>query len=663
MCFGSSIGIKASSPRTLCAEELESRRLLALNPTADEQYFMQLLNRFRTDPAGEFSRLISRASPIQARDPILQDDLEFANVNGNTLRTELSRLTPTHPVAWNEAIRDFNIDHNQDMIQRGSHYHSNTTARRNELIAAGVNFRIVAGEKINSEVVFGYGRSVLHTFASYVIDWQRGGPGGMVSGRSHRVALHNPDFDQAGAAFRNHNGTTGNPPLGPKVHSSILANIEQPPIFVTGAIFRDSNSNGWYDPGEGRSSVRFTFTDQDGNEFETTGFGTGGYQIALPPGTYQATATGGGMRYTQRMSNIVVGTQNVWQNWIYDPDVIPPDLLESNNSRGGATILEGDQTFTELGIHSSTDQDFFRLRPIANGTGNFRINFSHSVGDLRLNLLDSAGNVIAFSDTNGNIEEISHGLVRNQIYYLQVLGNSGATHHNYRLTTNQPDPSPAILNSDRAVYTGAASSLQIHVLGNDSNPDGSATAMQPSLVQGTDSAFSVNSNRRVVYSAPEGFSGVHRARYTVTNEHDLVSQSTGIEVFVLDFSDETPWQNNSDALDVNDDSTITPLDALLAINAINNAQNSQLPTSASGANAIFGFVDSSGDGFITAIDILAVINRLNGGSGEGEQHPPTPTQPFGPQGDTFSSAADATFYEIGRRKDEENYLNWNLELQ
>ena len=247
--------------RSLRIEELESRRLLALNPTADEQHLMQLINRFRTSPTQEFARLIASASPIRSRDPILQDDLEFANVNGNTLRTELSRLGSTHPLAWNEAIRNFNRAHNQDMIARGVHFHSNTNARRAELEAAGVNFRYANGENINSELVFGYGKSVLHTYASYVIDWQRGGPGGMVAGRGHRAALINPDYEQGGTGITNHNGS-GNPPLGPRVNSTIAANIEQEMAFVTGAIFRDQNNSNWYEAGEGIANVRFTFTNR-----------------------------------------------------------------------------------------------------------------------------------------------------------------------------------------------------------------------------------------------------------------------------------------------------------------------------------------------------------------------------------------------------------------
>lgn len=607
-----------SPERSLRIEELEGRRLLALNPTADEQYMMQLINRFRSSPNQEFTRLIASASPIRARDPVLQDDLEFANVNGNTLRTELNRLSAARPLVWNEAIRDFSRDHNRDMISRGVHYHSNTSARRAELEAAGVNFRYANGEKINSELVYGYGKSVLHSFASYVIDWQRGGPGGMVSGRAHRAALINSDFEQAGIGFTNHNGN-GNPPLGPKVNTTIAANIEQEMAFVTGAIFRDQNNSGWYEPGEGLSNVRFTFTNRSsGESFQTTGFTAGGYQIALPPGSYMATASGGGMRFTQRVLSVSVGTENKWLNWKYDPNTIPPDKFENNNRTSNATRLDGDQQHSGLGIHTGSDQDYFRIQPVANGMATFQINFARSSGELQLNLLNGSGTVLQQSESTANAEVINYPVVRGTTYYLQVIGENNDTHSNYRLTIDTPEPRAGIGNADRAVFTGSSNSIQINVLANDTNPDGASNALTPKLVNGTHPAFSIASNKRVEYSAPDGYAGVHRARYTTTNEHDLESPATTIEVFVLDFDRETPWRNPSNSVDVNDDAQITAIDALLAINALNN-NIAELPTSAAGADQLFGFVDTSGDGFLTALDALQVINRLSGfGESEGE---------------------------------------------
>ena len=79
------------------------------------------------------------------------------------------------------------------------------------------------------------------------------------------------------------------------------------------------------------------------------------------------------------------------------------------------------------------------------------------------------------------------------------------------------------------------------------------------------------------------------------------------------------WQNVENVNDVNDDSHVTPMDALAIINELNSR----------GPGAIFlpagkpPFVDVNGDSFITPLDALVVINVLNqyvtmtaGGEGE-----------------------------------------------
>lgn len=86
------------------------------------------------------------------------------------------------------------------------------------------------------------------------------------------------------------------------------------------------------------------------------------------------------------------------------------------------------------------------------------------------------------------------------------------------------------------------------------------------------------------------------------------------------------WQNARDAIDVNDDGLITPMDALLIINEINSG----------GARSLLGtnvpyppFIDTNGDNLLTANDVLQVVNFINarsagGRSGEGEALQPSP---------------------------------------
>jgi hypothetical protein len=83
------------------------------------------------------------------------------------------------------------------------------------------------------------------------------------------------------------------------------------------------------------------------------------------------------------------------------------------------------------------------------------------------------------------------------------------------------------------------------------------------------------------------------------------------------------WQNPRHPCDVNGDGQITPLDALILINNINAYGGSRwLPVPPTAAESPPPFLDPSGDGKITPLDVLIVINYINAhGSGpipEGE---------------------------------------------
>jgi len=71
----------------------------------------------------------------------------------------------------------------------------------------------------------------------------------------------------------------------------------------------------------------------------------------------------------------------------------------------------------------------------------------------------------------------------------------------------------------------------------------------------------------------------------------------------------TVWQNPGNKLDVNDDSWVTPVDALQIINMLNQSGARKLAS----ADKPPPYVDTSGDGQISPVDVLLVINALNQG--------------------------------------------------
>ena len=76
------------------------------------------------------------------------------------------------------------------------------------------------------------------------------------------------------------------------------------------------------------------------------------------------------------------------------------------------------------------------------------------------------------------------------------------------------------------------------------------------------------------------------------------------------------WQNASDPLDVNGDGTVTPIDSLLVINElaepmVSDPARGVLPNPASPPQVPPPYFDVDGDGFVSPADALRVINAIN----------------------------------------------------
>lgn len=112
---------------------------------------------------------------------------------------------------------------------------------------------------------------------------------------------------------------------------------------------------------------------------------------------------------------------------------------------------------------------------------------------------------------------------------------------------------------------------------------------------------------------------------------------------------ESPYQNGRDRMDVNDDGSVSPIDALLVLNRLNRGGEGEGDDGSSGGNRVFW--DVNGDTRMSPIDALQVINHLNrsgsSAASEGEDAPPFGLASGANSAAGFASAADAVFGEIG----------------
>jgi hypothetical protein len=281
-------------------ERLEDRALLAA-PSGLEQELLEWINRARTDPAGEYRRLVASENPAASPIPGVANALTFFGVDLARLRSELAGMTPAPPLAWSSPLHDAARGHNRQMIafDRQEHQLPGEPGLGDRIRAAGYEWLSVG------ENIFAYADSVAQAHAAFVIDWGLG-PGGMQAGRGHRANLLNPAFVEAGIAVT----PEGDPAtrVGPLVITQDFGYRGLSNPFLLGVVFNDGNGNAFYDAGEGLGGVQVTATGLAGT-FRATASASGGYQLNVPPGDYQVTFSGPGLPGAI-VRDVTVGAEN-----------------------------------------------------------------------------------------------------------------------------------------------------------------------------------------------------------------------------------------------------------------------------------------------------------------------------------------------------------------
>ena len=100
-----------------------------------------------------------------------------------------------------------------------------------------------------------------------------------------------------------------------------------------------------------------------------------------------------------------------------------------------------------------------------------------------------------------------------------------------------------------------------------------------------------------------------------TSEQVTLHAGSGVSSIDFGFSEfVSKWQNTENPVDTNKDGFVSPIDALLIINNLNEKGSRRLTDDDLGPVCF----DVNGDGFVAPVDVLRVINANESGSGEGE---------------------------------------------
>lgn len=234
-------------------------------PTAEEQYLLELANRARANPAAEGRRLAATTNAHE------RSAIEFFKVDLNRMKREFASYAPRPPLAMSPQLLGAARRHSADMARHHfqSHIGKDGSTAGNRAIDAGFTGITALNESIYSQWV----PSVQFAHAGFLVDWGYG-PGGVQQGLGHRdniMNTRNTVFREAGMGVVARTGADAEK-YGRLAVTQQFGNRLVPPLFLVGVAYHDANNNFICDPGEGlpgihvRSSVggRYAITSESG---------------------------------------------------------------------------------------------------------------------------------------------------------------------------------------------------------------------------------------------------------------------------------------------------------------------------------------------------------------------------------------------------------------
>jgi hypothetical protein len=267
------------------------------NPSADEQAYIEMINRARANPGAEGELLADSTHPG------VTGAISYYDVDLILFQSEMNALPAKPPLAPHAALTTAARGHSQWMFNNAQQVHDQPDGQTfvQRLIAAGYSYS-TAGENIYS-----YADDAEHGHAGFEIDWGPG-PGGMQDPRGHRDNIHSGSYREIGVGVVNGTNTVNGNTVGPQIVTQDFGNRSNAPYYGTGVAYYDLNGNNSYDVGEGISGL--TVNVSGAGYYCITADG-GGWAVPLPNGTAGTrTVTFSGLGVNQTVNLIVPSNGN-----------------------------------------------------------------------------------------------------------------------------------------------------------------------------------------------------------------------------------------------------------------------------------------------------------------------------------------------------------------
>ncbi len=373
--------------------QLETRQLLSatvapasgltsVEPTADEQYMLQLINRARANPQAEGQRLLALA----ANDPVLRGVL--SGWSSSAFLAEIDSFAASPPLAFDPRLTAAAVDHDAAMVATNSQVHSTPgslarPASPDQLAPDGQPFYPSNNSSwATAENIFAYSANLPDSHGTaldnyfeeaFLLDW-----GNPEFGHLKNTLAPGPQEASPGVYPMSEIGigiiTDAAPTVPPPSQAALPGNqgLNVGPAlvteefgwrsgtdFLTGATNNDSNADAFYEPGEGLSGVQIQAVGvHSEGTFGTATWGSGGYSLELPPGTYNVTASGGGLT-APRTATITIGGDNVGWDVIQSPrgTSAPVSTVSPNPSSGQTTASHASPSSNSSGAAIASPND------------------------------------------------------------------------------------------------------------------------------------------------------------------------------------------------------------------------------------------------------------------------------------------------------------------
>jgi uncharacterized protein YkwD len=275
-----------------------------LQPTAQTQELLELVNRLRQTPQAELNLLLNSG------DPKIAQALQQFGVDRNLLAQQWQTLVPVAPLAWSAELTTSATGHNTRMIAADTQSHQlpGEAGILDRALNAGY-----AGNRIG-ENIFAFSQSVFFGHAGFAIDWGNGtnSIGGIQNPAGHRELLLSGNYREIGLAITAENDS--NTSVGPLVITEDFGNRTalDNKAWLLGVAFQDLNSDGFYEAGEGISGIDVEVraaNQPNSTPVITTTLDAGGYQTLLNPGQYQVNFLKSGQLIQSQ--TVAIGANNV----------------------------------------------------------------------------------------------------------------------------------------------------------------------------------------------------------------------------------------------------------------------------------------------------------------------------------------------------------------